>query len=283
MDIDGLKTFITLANTKNYTRAAEQLFVAQSTVTNRINELEKELNLSLFLRNNRSVELTLEGEQFLLYAEKVIELTQQSLTEITSLHQFENHLHIGCSDSIYEGHLAPVILNHHRKYPKDSLKITIGLSGHLLEQLQNGIFDVVFSYLPLKKKAFQCEIFKQDAMVLVTDIQNKKYEKGITRENLIHETYLMCNFALQDVGQFIRNLFPKYHQFALEIDDCSKIIPFVLGQKSYTFLPENMAFPYIKSKQLRMIPLKDFQAPVINSYIICRKNKVDLCHRIFST
>lgn len=64
MDIESLKTFIVLSNVKNYTRAANQLFVAQSTVTNRINELEKELNISLFSRNNRRVELTMEGDQF---------------------------------------------------------------------------------------------------------------------------------------------------------------------------------------------------------------------------
>ena len=57
MDIEALNTFLTLANTKNYTRTAAQLFVAQSTVTNRIHELEKELNIALFTRNNRSVEL----------------------------------------------------------------------------------------------------------------------------------------------------------------------------------------------------------------------------------
>ena len=53
MDIEALKTFMVLANTKNYTRAASQLFVAQSTVTNRIIEIEKELGISLFRRTNR--------------------------------------------------------------------------------------------------------------------------------------------------------------------------------------------------------------------------------------
>ena len=57
MDIETLNTFLTLANTKNYTRTAAQLFVAQSTVTNRIHELEKELNIALFTRNNRSNEM----------------------------------------------------------------------------------------------------------------------------------------------------------------------------------------------------------------------------------
>lgn len=88
MDIEALNTFLTLANTKNYTRTAAQLFVAQSTVTNRIHELEKELNIALFTRNNRSVELTVEGEQFKDYAEKghhtdeCVTLRNQFLTQI---------------------------------------------------------------------------------------------------------------------------------------------------------------------------------------------------------
>ena len=65
MDTESIRTFLVLARTRNYTRAADQLFVAQSTVTNRINELEKELGFMLFTRTNRSVELTVKGEQFI--------------------------------------------------------------------------------------------------------------------------------------------------------------------------------------------------------------------------
>ena len=84
MDIESIKTFMVLAHTKNYTRTANQLFVAQSTVTNRIHELEKELGFRLFIRTNRSVELTPKGEQFRLYAEKLIDLTDTALAEISA-------------------------------------------------------------------------------------------------------------------------------------------------------------------------------------------------------
>lgn len=281
MDIEAIKTFLSLATTKNFTQSARQLFVAQSTVTNRISELEKELKFQLFTRSKRSVELTQEGEQFLTYAQKVIDLTNTSLAEINSFHKFENHYRIGAADSIYEGHLAPLILKHQQNYPQDSIKITIGLTTHLIEQLQANVLDIVFTYLPLNKSDYRCEIFCQDPMVLVTDYKNNTFTDGITKEQLLQENYLMCNFALQDVGQFIRNLFPKYHQFALEIDDCLKIIPFLIGQKNYTFLPEDMAEPYIRSKQLRSIPLLDFQTPIINSYIIGHKSRIDLWNKTF--
>lgn len=281
MDIESLRTFLILANTKNFTRAAAQLFVAQSTVTNRISELEKKLQFPLFIRSNRSVELTPEGEQFYVYAEKMINLTNSALAEISVSRKYEHHLRIGASESIYEGHLAETIQNHQRNHPKDALRITIGLSRPLLEQLQEDILDVVFCYLPLKKSTFHCAIYKQDSMVLVTDINNTAYAGGITKNELLQENYLMCNFALQDVGQFIRSLFPRYHQFSLEIDDCSKTIPFLLGQNNYTFLPEDMAEPFIREKKLRIVPLKDFQTPVINSYLIGRKEKRLEWERIF--
>lgn len=281
MDTESLKTFLSLCNTRNYTRTAGQLFVAQSTVTKRINDLEKELQVPLFLRNNRSVTLTPEGEQFYIYAQKMIELTNSSLSEISSLRKFDNQYRIGAADSIYDGHLARLILQHQKQHPRDSIKITIGLSSNLLEQLQANILDIVFTYLPLNKADYKCDIFRQDPMVLVTSYENTRYVDGITQQLLMQENYLMCNFALQDVGHFIRNLFPRYHSFSIEIDDCSKIIPFLIGQNNYTFLPEDMAAPYIQDKQLRAIPLADFQTPVINSYIIGKKAKIKQWNEAF--
>ena len=273
MDIQTLETFKTLAETKSFTKTANQLFVAQSTVTNRINELEKELKISLFNRTNRSVQLTNEGERFKIYAEKVLSLTENTLAEMMTERKFENHIRIGCADSIYEGHLAPQIMDYRGKHPENSLKITIGYSDHLLEMLQEDIFDVVFVYIPLKKAAICSELYKQDKLILVTDINNKKYARGIKRDQLIEENYLMCNFALQDVGQFIRKLFPRFHQFELEIDDCMKIVPYLIGKDNYTFLPKEMADTYIREKKLREVKLIDFNTPIINSYKVYKESK----------
>ncbi|SEQ09151.1 LysR family transcriptional regulator, repressor for citA [Lachnospiraceae bacterium NE2001] len=280
MDIETLRTFITLADTNSFTKTANQLFVAQSTVTNRINELEKELKISLFNRTNRSVKLTIEGERFKIYAQKVLDLTENTLADMTAEHKYENHIRIGSADSIYEGHLAPEIQKYRNKHPENSLKITIGLSNHLLEQLQEDLLDAAFVYIPLKKSSFHSELYKQDRLVLVTDINNKKYRKGITQQQLIEENYLMCNFALQDVGQYIRKLFPRFHQFELEIDDCMKIVPYLLGKDNYTFLPKDMADTYIKDKKLREIPLLDFDTPIINSYIIYKDSMKDIISKL---
>ncbi|MCR5282974.1 MAG: LysR family transcriptional regulator [Lachnospiraceae bacterium] len=282
MDTQTLETFIALADTKSFTKTANRLFVAQSTVTNRINELEKEVKLKLFSRSNKSVSLTNEGEKFRVYAQKVLDLTENALAELSQEHRFSGHIRIGSADSIYEGHLAPQIRAYKDRHPETSLKISIGLSNHLLEQLQEGLLDVVFVYIPLRKASYQSELYKQDKLVLVTDIGNTRFRRGITRDELAEANYLMCNFALQDVGQYIRKLFPRFHQFELEIDDCMKIMPYLLGKDHYTFLPKDMAEPYIKEKKLRQIPLLDFDTPVINSYIVYRKTERERMSMIWS-
>ena len=79
MNTEELKTFIFLSKVKNFTLAAEQMFIAQSTVTNRISELEKEVGKRLFSRGSKTVTLTEEGKIFLKYAERIIEPTRASL------------------------------------------------------------------------------------------------------------------------------------------------------------------------------------------------------------
>lgn len=73
----------------------------------------------------------------------------------------------------------------------------------------------------------------------------------------------------------------SHHQFLLEIDDGSKILPFLMCQENYTFLPGDMAAVYIRERKLREIKLLDFQTPVINSYIIGKKSKKNLWVGVF--
>ena len=68
MTLEMIKTFITLAETRSFSRTANILFVSQPTVSVRLQALEDELKCSLFERNNKQVELTAMGMQFLPYA-----------------------------------------------------------------------------------------------------------------------------------------------------------------------------------------------------------------------
>ena len=103
MNSEGIKTFIMLSKLKNFTRTAERMYVAQSTVTNRIAELESETGQKLFVRRQGGVELTEEGQLFLSYALRINELstilephirteTAKFITNARPLEEFELYL-----------------------------------------------------------------------------------------------------------------------------------------------------------------------------------------------
>src|ERR1700755_3417814 len=78
LDLRQVRTFVEVAHTRSFTRAASQLHYAQSSVTAQVQALESDLGLPLFNRLGRQVELTDAGRQFLTHAEKLICTAEQA-------------------------------------------------------------------------------------------------------------------------------------------------------------------------------------------------------------
>jgi len=282
MDTQLLKTFIQLSATKNFTQTGKLLFIAQSTVTNRINELEKSLGKPLFLRDKKKVELTSEGQLFLNYAKRLIELEDIAIQQINSADFTRKLIRLGTPNSIYESYLFSIIKAVLSNDLNTSTKIVINHSFELLSFLQDGLIDIAFTYIPFNKKGYLCTPFKEDELVLVTNKKNTEYIKGICQKDLISLDYLFCNFALQKVGLFVRELFPPHHQFTFEIDNSSKIIPFLLDGLGYSFLPMSLISRYLDNGSLISIPLVDFKTPTIKSYYTYKNDNASLPSSILS-
>lgn len=74
MTLTQLQYVVTIAETKSMNRAAKELYVSQPALSGAIRELEEELQTQLFIRNNKGIVVTTEGEEFLSYARQMIEL-----------------------------------------------------------------------------------------------------------------------------------------------------------------------------------------------------------------
>ena len=271
MNTEELKTFIFLSKVKNFTLAAEKMGIAQSTVTNRIGELEKEVGKRLFSRGSKSVKLTEEGKIFLGYAERIIELQETSIEEMNAASAYTRKFSIGAINATYECYVRPFIEKCLRDNNETSIRLTLGHSLDLIQLLQDNVLDLVFSSVPLKKTGFVCEVFDTDRLVLVTGKGANQYPDGITQDQLTHIPYLMCNFALSDFGAFIRSLFPENYVFRLEVDNSSKLFPFLEQGLGYSFLPYKLIRSELKSGRLEEVPLRDFSAPRVMTYLIYRQ------------
>lgn len=276
MNTQNLRTFLLLSKLKSFTLTAEKLFVAQSTVTNRIAELERETGKKLFIRDKQHMQLTKEGILFESFAKRILELEESAIQEINQTDFYKNTLRIGSANTIYECHLYHIIYSFLISNCDTSIKVILNHSQDLLQMLEDQLLDGVFSYLFYEKSGYQCVHFTTDELVLVTSPKNKSFKNGIYKKDLLKIDYLMCDLALQETGQFIRSLFPPYYQFRFEIDNSTKLVQYLLDGMGYSFLPKSIVKTYIENHNLIYIPLIDFDAPIINSYFIYRTNNHEI-------
>ncbi len=271
MNSEELKTFIFLSKVKNFTLAAEQLFIAQSTVTNRINELEKEVGKRLFIRGSKTVKLTEAGEIFLRYAERILELQNTSVEEINALSSHSRKFSVGAINASYEVYVKPLVDECLKNNTITSVKVVLGHSLDLIQLLQDNMLDMVFSAIPLKRLGYESEVYDVDRVALVCKKGMNSYPDGVTKEQLAKLPYLMCDFTLSEAGVFIRSLFPKNHVFRLDVDNSSKLLPYLENGLGYSFLPYKLVKDKLDSGELEEVALKDFVAPKVTTYLLYRQ------------
>ena len=73
MTLTQLRYIITVAESKSMNKAAKKLFISQPSLSSAIKELEEEIGIEVFIRNNKGVFTTTEGEEFIGYARQVVE------------------------------------------------------------------------------------------------------------------------------------------------------------------------------------------------------------------
>lgn len=267
MNTEEIKTFIVLSKVKNFTLAAEQMFIAQSTVTNRISELEKEVGKKLFARGSKSVSLTEEGKIFLKYAERIIELQESSVAEMNAVKAYRQSFAIGANNAAYETYVKDVVdacLTHRDV----SVKLMLGHSLDLIQQLQDNVLDIVFSFAPFKRKGYVTTVYDEDRLVLVTARIDEEFAGGITKEQLLRVPYLLCNFTSSNATEFVRDIFPESHVFKLEVDNSSKLMSCVERGNGYSFLPYKMVKKELDAGKLQEVKLLDLTPPPFPTYLI---------------
>jgi len=177
LDFKQLESFVMLAKLRNFSKAAEKLYLTQPTISNHINNLERDLDTLLFNRSNKKVSLTQAGEILLNHALSILNERDQALF---SLGQFQGEI-IGtleiASSSIPERYLLTELLcKFSEAYPNVQYNILRFDTKQVIDKLLSG--EVDFGIVGSKREKSQLiykEIF-DDEIVLIAPPQGK-YKK----------------------------------------------------------------------------------------------------------
>lgn len=139
-----LRSFVAVAQTRSFSRAAERVHLSQSTVSQQIRRLEDLVGKSLFERDTRTVTLSREGEEFQDYAARILDLMSEAMEHFRAP-ALSGHVRLGLSEDFASAGLTSALVGFLRRNPNVELTIEIGMSGDLFRQLDEGRYDLVFA------------------------------------------------------------------------------------------------------------------------------------------
>ncbi|HSC23376.1 MAG TPA: LysR substrate-binding domain-containing protein [Casimicrobiaceae bacterium] len=166
MDLRHLRYFATLAQERNFTRAAARLNVSQPPLSQQIKALENELGAPLFVRTSRRVDLTAAGHVFLVHANAILERVEQACAEARAVGAGHlGTLDIGSSSSLLLGPLPQVIAGYRRAFPGVKVALHEMTPAAQLTALRDRRLDVSFSRTPVEDENFTTELAWHDPVV----------------------------------------------------------------------------------------------------------------------
>lgn len=125
MDTQSLKAFLAVAQQHSFSLAAEQLYLTQSAISKRIQNLEEQLNTQLFDRHNRTISLTEAGQLLLPKAQMILDLVADTELEVQNLKQeVAGKLSLATSHHIGLHRLPPVLRAYSANFPKVQLDLS---------------------------------------------------------------------------------------------------------------------------------------------------------------
>lgn len=138
-----LETFLAVAETRSFTRAAERLGLSQPTVSQHVRRLESAVSRTLVSRDTRGVALTDNGDAMAGFARTIL-AAHQSADAYFSGVAARGRLRFGAADDLAQTQLPRILRDFRRLHPQVDLELTVAQSGQLLRRLHAGHLDLVF-------------------------------------------------------------------------------------------------------------------------------------------
>jgi LysR family nitrogen assimilation transcriptional regulator len=168
MELRQLEYFIAIAEAGSFSRAAVRLSIAQPILSRQIKALEQELGAEFYYRTGRGIVLTEAGRLFEQHARGVLETTAGAKRAISALGSVPSgRVVIGMPPSVGAVLTAPIVKLFRAEFPRISLGVMEGFSGHVLEWLTTGRIDVAVLYNAPRSSVLVTEPLLSDELFLL--------------------------------------------------------------------------------------------------------------------
>ena len=262
VNFEYYRIFYYVAKYRNFTKAARVLGNSQPNITRAMNCLEQQVHATLFIRTNRGVQLTSEGEELYNYVSAAmiqIFAAEKALSENDGL--LHGNIVIGTSETALNIFLVDQLKSFHQSYPGIRLKIYNYSTPQAMEAIRSGKVDFAVVTTPVEAtgplKVVTLQSFNEilvsgrtfdrlkDQIVSLTDLKDDSLI-GLGRETMTFKFY--NQFFLEHGLEFVPDI---------EVATSDQILPMVKSELGLAFIPEPMAREAVKKQEVVKIPLQE--------------------------
>ncbi|MDD5935168.1 MAG: LysR family transcriptional regulator [Clostridiales bacterium] len=263
MEIRNMITFQKIYEYRSFSKAAMELGYSQSTVTMQIKQLEGELNVRLFDRIGKTVNVTNEGERFIHYVNEIIACSNNAIADLTSDSIPRGEIRIGILESVCTAYLPQILHEYHITYPGVSTVIQIGTYDELTAMLNANKIDLIWILDQPLQNIEWVKAFSYDSSIsVICSPRHKLLKKNqITIEDLKEETFLFTekNCSYRKVFEDYLNSVGVYPKIFLEIGNTEIIKKFVQADIGLSVLPYFTLIEELAANKLSILHIKDCQ------------------------
>ncbi len=258
-----LETFITVAELKNFTKAAQALNLTQPAVSNHINQLEKEYNAKLFMRKKKDFTLTNEGKIALTYARRLKALHEKMIQKIADEQTSSSHIKIGITHTSENNNITEVLAQYANQMHNITITIITDSINNLYDMLENYQLDIAIvdgkkqsgklNYLMLDTDYLVCVLSSQHPLAKNSAISLNQLKK----ENMILRLPSSSTRSLFEATLISINESIDSFNVLLEVDNVSTIKQLVMNNFGVSILPQSVCTKDVKKGKIKTLPIEN--------------------------
>lgn len=190
MLLHQLEIFIQVAEEKSFSKAAENIYLSQSTISTHIGSLEKYYGQKLFDRMGREIRLTYAGEKLYPIAKEMIRLEKEALGIVSDqVRRIEGNIRIAASSVPAQYMVPKLIAEFHSRYPDTKISLNLMDSIQVAENLIKGEADIGILSHRYFPERLQFQHYQEEKLVLITPT-NVSLKKNVALDELLKHPVL---------------------------------------------------------------------------------------------
>ncbi len=275
IETSQLQTFIAVAKAKSFSKAAENLHVTQSAISQSIKNLESKLGTEVFKRSGKNVVLTNAGEKLFLFGVQYLTTMSDTLDELKEeKNEMRGKVRIGTLTGIGKSWLAHEIVNYAVLNPELTMTVRMGSQIDLLTDFENNLIDILILPEDDVPMGGEKEFFIEEKCTLVVPKGNKNFnfKNKLTLEKLEEIPIVLFESDDHLFSKWCRTKFkslPKKLNVKFTVNSHGHMLQAVHEGLGMAIVPNHVLHrSYFKDK---LIALSEYEIPSGKLYIVYQK------------